>query len=381
MKLAKRLDQFQEYFFSSLAKKKAEVEKLTGKKVLDLSIGSPDFPPSSIYVNKLKEFLDEKNSHIYPGYGAIPEFAQGLQNWYKKRFNVDLEKEEFFPLLGGKDGVSHLALALLDSGDEVLVPDPGYPAFSGPATLIDAKPIFYNLTDANNFKINFEELKDKITGKTKFIWVNFPANPTGQVVSVNELEQIVDFAKENKIWLVYDNAYSEITFDGYTAPSILQIKGVKDVAVEIGSFSKTFSFAGYRMGWIVGNKEIISALAKVKSQFDSGLSRPLQKLGAYALEHTDKQWEKAMIASYEVRRNIIIKNLKIIGLNANKTRGSLYLWVKIPENFKDSQKFCFDLLEKKQILLTPGTAFGKNGLRYVRVSISSNIDNIDSYFK
>lgn len=381
MKLAKRLDQFQEYFFSSLAKKKAEVEKLTGKKVLDLSIGSPDFPPSSIYVNKLKEFLDEKNSHIYPGYGAIPEFAQGLQNWYKKRFNVDLEKDELFPLLGGKDGVSHLALALLDSGDEVLVPDPGYPAFSGPATLIGAKPVFYNLTEVNNFKINFEELKKKLTEKTRFIWVNFPANPTGQVVSVNDLKQIVDFAKKNKIWLVYDNAYSEITFDGYTAPSILQIKGAKDVAVEIGSFSKTFSFAGYRMGWIVGNKKIISALAKVKSQFDSGLSRPLQKLGAYALNHTDKLWQKAMITSYEDRRNIIIKNLKRIGLNANKTKGSLYLWAKIPEHFKDSQEFSFDFLEKKQILLTPGTAFGKNGLRYVRVSISSNIDNIDSYFK
>ncbi|MFA6532501.1 MAG: aminotransferase class I/II-fold pyridoxal phosphate-dependent enzyme [Patescibacteria group bacterium] len=381
MRLAKRLDHFQEYFFSSLAKKKAEVEKLTGRKVLDLSIGSPDFPPSSIYINKLKEFFDEKNSHIYPGYGAIPEFTQGLKNWYKKRFNVDLEKDELFPLLGGKDGVSHLALAFLDSGDEVLVPDPGYPAFSGPATLIGAKPVFYNLTEANNFKINFEELKKKITGRTRFIWVNFPTNPTGQVADIKDLKQIINFVKENKIWLVYDNAYSEITFDGYMAPSILQIEGAKDVTVEIGSFSKTFSFAGYRMGWIVGNKEIISALAKVKSQFDSGLSRPLQKLGAYALDNTDKQWHEAMISSYEKRRNIIIDNLKKIGLNAVKTKGSLYLWVKIPDRFRDSQEFSFDLLEKKQILLTPGTAFGKNGLRYVRVSISSNIDNIDSYFK
>lgn len=381
MKLAKRLGHFQEYFFSTLSKKKAEVEKLTGKKVLDLSIGSPDFQPSPIYINKLKEFFDEKNSHIYPGYGAIPEFTQGLQNWYKKRFDVDLEKDELFPLLGGKDGVSHLTLALLDSGDEVLVPDPGYPAFSGPATLIGAKPVFYNLTEQNSFKINLEELQKKLTKKTKFIWVNFPANPTGQVIEVDDLKQIVDFAKENGIWLVYDNAYSEITFDGYKAPSILQIEGAKDIAVEIGSFSKTFSFAGYRMGWIVGNKEIISALAKVKSQFDSGLSRPLQKLGAYALDHIDEQWRKAMISSYEKRRNIIIENLKKIGLNSVKTKGSLYLWVKIPDNFKDSQEFSFNLLEKKQILLTSGTAFGKNGLRYVRVSISSNIDNIDSYFK
>lgn len=380
MKLAKRLNHFQEYIFSFLSKKKEEIEKLTSRKVLDLSIGSPDFPPSPIYINMLKEFFAEKNSHIYPGYGAIPEFTQGLQNWYKKRFNIDLEKDELFPLLGGKDGVSHLALALLDSEDEVLVPDPGYPAFSGPAMLIGAKPVFYNLTEANDFKINFEELKKKITKKTRFIWVNFPANPTGQIVDINDLKEIINFVKKNNIWLVYDNAYSEITFDGYTAPSILQIKGAKDVAVEIGSFSKTFSFAGYRMGWIVGNKEIISALAKVKSQFDSGLSRPLQKLGAYALNHTDIQWQKAMINSYGKRRKIIIENLKKIGLNAVKTKGSFYLWVKIPDNFKNSQEFSFDLLKKKQILLTPGTAFGKNGERYVRVSICSNINNIDKYF-
>ncbi|KKQ24116.1 MAG: aminotransferase [Candidatus Roizmanbacteria bacterium GW2011_GWC2_37_13] len=380
MNLAKRLNIFGEYAFFTLAKKKADVEKTSGRKVLDLSIGSPDFPPSSIYINKLKEFFAEKNSHIYPGYGPILEFTQGLRNWYKKRFDVDLEKNELFPLLGGKDGVSHLALTLLDTGDEVLVPDPGYPAFSGPPTLIGATPVFYNLTETSNFKINFNELKKKISNKTKFIWVNFPANPTGQVVDINDLEQIINFVKKNNIWLVYDNAYSEITFDEFVAPSILQIEGAKDVAVEIGSFSKTFSFAGYRMGWIVGNKEIISALSKVKSQFDSGLSRPLQKLGAFALNNNDEKWHRTMITSYEKRRNIIIKNLKKIGLTAEKTKGSLYLWVKIPDHFKDSQEFSFELLEKKQILLAPGTVFGKNGKRYVRVSICANINGIERHF-
>ncbi len=380
MKLARRLNMFGEYAFSTLAKKKAEVEKKSSRKVLDLSIGSPDFPPSQIYIEKLKQFINEENAHLYPGYGAISEFSRALQSWYKKRFNVVLKKDELFPLLGAKDGVSHIVLALLDQKDEVLVPDPGYPAFSGPAVLIGAKTIFYNLAEKNNFKIVLKELEQKISEKTRFIWVNFPANPTGQTATLEELESVVDFAKKHKIWLIYDNAYSEMTFDGFVAPSILQVAGAKDVAVEIGSFSKTFSFAGFRMGWVVGNKKIISALAKVKSQFDSGLSRPLQKLGAYALNNFDSQWYKKMISGYEKRKNIVIKNLKKIGLIASKTKGSLYLWVKIPDNYRDSRAFCFELLEKKQILLTPGTVFGKNGDRYVRVSICTNIDNIEEYF-
>lgn len=379
MKLAKRLNLFGEYVFSSLAKKKKDVEKRLGKKVMDLSIGSSDFPPSSNYIDKLKEFSAEKESHRYPGYGAIPEFSQALKNWYKKRFNVRISDSELYPLIGAKDGVSHIVLALLDKGDEVLVPDPSYPAFSGPAKMIGAKPVFYNLLEKNNFKIDLAEVEKKINKKTRFIWVNFPANPTGQVADIDDLKKIVRFAKKHKIWIVYDNAYSEITFDGFIAPSILQVKGAEKIAVEIGSFSKTFSFAGFRMGWVVGNNQIITALAKVKSQFDSGLSRPLQKLGAFALTNFDENWHRKMIKSYEERREKIIGGLKKIQLDVKKTKGSLYLWVKIPDRFKDSQEFSSNLLEKRQVLLTPGVAFGKKGKRYIRVSICANIDKIGDY--
>ena len=379
MKFSKRLNIFNEYVFAGLARKKKEVEEKSGRKVLDLSIGSPDFSPSQIYLEKFKSFVEEEKSHLYPGYGAIPEFVGAIQSWYKDRFNVVIDHNELLPLLGAKDGVSHLPLALLDPGDEVLVPDPGYPGFSGPAKLIEAVPVFYNLTEKNDFKVDLSELEKKTTRKTKFIWVNFPANPTGQVATKMELKKIVDFAKRRKIWLIYDNAYSEITFDGYVAPSILEIPGAIDISVEIASFSKTFSFAGDRMGWIVGNHEVVSALAKVKSQFDSGLSISLQKLGAFALNNFDKKWHRSMISSYEKRRDIIIKSLKRIGLVAHKNLGSLYLWIKIPENFKNSEEFSYKLLKEKQVLLTPGTAFGKNGERYVRVSICVNIDNIEKY--
>lgn len=380
IKQAKRLDLFSEYIFASLSKKKSEVEKKTRRKVLNFGPGTPDIKPSSVYINKLIEFISEDDAHLYPGYGAIKEFSDALIWWYKNRFNVSINKDELLPLLGAKDGISHLPLALLDSEDEVLVPDPGYPAFRDPALMIGAKTIFYSLRKEDNFKINFDLLKEKISSKTKFIWVNFPSNPTGQIATRKELLTIVQFAKQNNLFIVYDNAYSEITFDGFIAPSILEIEKAKDIAVEIGSFSKTFSFAGFRMGWIVGNKDIIEALQKVKSQMDSGLSIPLQKLGAFALTNFDKEWNKEMLRSYKERRNTVAKHLKKLGLSFILPKAGLYIWAEIPDKEKNSEEFAKKLLEEKQILFTPGTAFGKNGERFVRVSICVNIDNIDDYF-
>jgi LL-diaminopimelate aminotransferase len=210
--------------------------------------------------------------------------------------------------------------------------------------------------------------------------VNYPSNPTGQIADKKHLEQIVWFAKKHNLIILYDNAYSEITFDGYIAPSILEIEGAKDIAVEIGSFSKTFSFAGYRMGWIVGNKQLISSLAKVKSQMDSGMTLPIQRLAAYTLSHSDELWFTKMISSYQKRRDIIAKHLQTLGLTFTLPKASLYIWAKIPDNAKDAESFAHELLQKKNILVTPGTAFGKNGSRFVRVSICINIEAIDTYF-
>lgn len=380
IKVANRLNSFSEYVFSKLGKQIKGIEKISKRKVLNFGVGNPDYPPSKLYLDKFCEFIRNEDSHLYPGFGANDQFKKALIDWYKNRFNVDLESQELFPLLGEKDGVSHLPLALLNEGDEVLVPDPGYPAFTDPALMIGGKVVYYDLLEENGFKISVNELEKRISDKTKFIWVNFPSNPTGQVISLEELEKIVTFAKQHNILIVYDNAYSEITFDGFVAPSILQINGAKEVAVELGSFSKTFSFAGFRIGWIVGNKEVIAALAKVKSQMDSGLSTPLQNLGAFVLNNLDEDWYSDMIASYKRRRDIIARKLKLLGLNLALPKGSLYIWAKIPPDAKKSAEFCMQLLENKQILLTPGTAFGKNGERYVRVSICINIDNIEEYF-
>lgn len=377
---AKRLNSFPEYIFSRLAKTVVDIEKESKRKVLSFGAGTPDVKPSNQYIEKFTEFIRDNDAHLYPGYGAIPELSNAFTEWYRKRFGVSLNRDEILPLLGAKDGISRLPLALLDEGDEVLVPDPGYPAFTGPTLMIGAKPVYYNLTEANGFKIDLVELKEKVSEKTKFIWINFPSNPTGQVITTDELEKIVEFAKQHNLFIVYDNAYSEITFDGFVAPSILQIDGTKDTAIEIGSFSKTFSFAGFRMGWVVGNKDIIAALAKVKSQMDSGLSIPLQKLGAFALTNFDTKWHEDMITSYKSRRDVIAEHIKTLGLTFSLPKGSLYIWAKIPNTAKDTGEFCMYLLKEKQILLTPGTAFGKNGEQYVRVSICANIDKINDYF-
>lgn len=379
IRTSKRLDKIPEYIFSRMNKLIKEVEISSGRKVINLGVGSPDFPPSSKYVEKYAELIKDKHAHLYPGYGANENFSQALIEWYKKRFHINLNSDELFPLLGAKDGTSHIALAILNEGDEALIPDPGYPGFSGPTTLFGATPIYYTLNQGDGFPIDIEEFKRKITSKTKCLWVNFPSNPTGQVATVDDLKPIVQLAKEKNIILIYDNAYSEITFNGFVAPSILEIEGAKDTAVEIGSFSKTFSFAGYRMGWIVGNKDVISALATVKSHIDSGLSTPLQNLAAYALTHPDDVWHEKMIESYQERRDIIAKKLESLGLTFSLPKGGLYIWAKIPDGQPDSEEYVINLLRERQVFVAPGIAFGENGRRFIRASICANIVEIDTY--
>jgi len=379
MKLSKRLGAFPEYIHSRMAKAATEVEKRSGRKVLNFGAGSPDFRTSDAYLKKFSEFIQDPDSHLYPGYKGIPEFNEAIKGWYKRRFGVELSEDEILPLLGGKDGVSHLPLALADEGDDMLVPDPGYPAFAGPAVMFGINPIPYNLTSANDFKPDVAQLEKLITKKTKYLWLNFPSNPTGQVATLDDLQPIVDFAVSRDLPIIYDHAYAEITFDDFVAPSILQIPEARKVAVELGSFSKVFSFAGFRMGWLVGNRDIVQALAKVKSQVDSGMMLPLQRLGAYALTNTDMEWHDKMLESYENRRDIIAKKLKDLGLTFEIPRGALYIWAKIPDSAEDSESYCMQLLKEKQVLFTPGSAFGKNGDRFVRVSICVNIDGIDNY--
>jgi aspartate/methionine/tyrosine aminotransferase len=378
MNLADRTT-IKEYVFARLAKQVAKVEEQTGRKVLNLGVGSPDVSPSSIYIQKVQEFYAESKNHLYPGYGANQEFIKAIQSWHKIRFATELEADQCTIVNGSKDAVSHLNMSILNPGDEALVPDPGYPGFSGTIELIGAKSVYYDLVGKNGFKPDLAQLQSLVTAKTKLIWLNFPSNPTGQIATRNELQSYVDFAVKNKIWLLYDNAYSEIYF-GHDKPlSILEISGANEVAVELHSFSKSFSFAGYRMGWVVGNAQLIKGLEVIKSQVDSGMSLPLQKLGTYALLNPDYDWLENIRKTYVQRQIIIADYLQKLGLTFELPQASLYIWAKIPEKYSDAEEYSSEVLTTKQILLTPGTAFGKNGSRYIRASICSDISNLQDY--
>lgn len=368
------MKQFPEYVFSKMTNEMRVIERVNHRKVLNLSAGTPDIPPSKKFMEKLAEFVQEPGAHLYPGYEATPEFLQAIIEWYRKRFGVNLAHCGILPLLGAKDGVVTIPPVLTNSGDSALVPDPGYPAYVFPALLHGVTPVAYSLDD--NWVENVQRL---ITGKTKYIWLNFPANPTGRIVTLQELEHIVHIAKQKHVVLVYDNAYSEITFDNYVAPSILQIPGAVDAAVEIGSFSKSFSFAGFRMGWMIGNTNIIKAVQKLKSQLDSGLSLPLQRLGAYALLHPDVEWKKQMLMEYKRRRDILVQKLAHIGVPCSFPKGGLYLWTSVPDQFLDGDEFCHKILHEKLVAFTPGVNFGAQGRKYIRASYSRNIDTIDQY--
>jgi len=382
MNYSKRLNNFPEYVFAMLGRKLKEVEASSGEKVLNLGMGSPDFPPSEKYIKKLQELVTLDKVHMYPGYGPLPEFVEAMQHWYSNRFDVELENNEIYQLNGGKDGLSHLPLAILDEGDDVLVPDPGYTGFTGPLLLYNMNPVPYSLSEENSFIINVQDLNKALTKKTKAVIINYPSNPTGQTIALEALEPVVKWAKKNQVWIIYDNPYSDIVFDGPKSPSILSIPGAKEVTVEMGSFSKTFSLAGDRMGWIVGNSDLIKALAKVKSQTDSGLTKYLQLLGAYALENFDEQWYQSMLKEYQRRAEIIAGKLKEEGMTFAKPKASLYIWAKLPESYQgNSEKFTFDWLENRHILVAPGSAYGNNGEGYVRVSICADVSTIDNYFK
>lgn len=381
MKPSKKLQDIPEYIHARLNKEVERIETQTGRKVLNFGQGSPDVRPSRRYLEKFHEFIDMPNSHLYPGYSAIPEFANALQDWYKKRFGVRLETDQLLPLLGEKDGISHFPIAFLNPGNELLVPNPGYPPFYEPTLLSGAVPVPYDLLEKDDFKINLNEIEKKITKKTKAIWVNFPSNPTGQIATLVELKELVEFVKKHNIFLLYDNAYSEITFENFVAPSILGIKGAIDVALEFCSFSKSYSFAGFRMGWVAGNMDAISAMTKAKTQMDTGMSLPLQHLAAFALTNPDLEWNSKMLESYKKRRDIIAEYLPLLGMKFSIPKSALYIWAKIPDTEKDAETFCMKILNERQILFTPGSAFGTNGDRFVRVSYCINIDKIKEYFK
>jgi LL-diaminopimelate aminotransferase len=358
----------------------AEIEKLIKEKtaqgvdLISLSIGDPDLPPPPFIIASLQKEVADLKNHNYSFSQGEPDFRRAVADWYKKRFHVDLDQEEVIALLGSKEGIANIARAFVDSGDRVLVPDPSYPVYANGSTILnDGVPVSVPLLEGNGFKPDLEVVNPE---SAKMMFLNYPNNPTGATVNKAFLEQVVEFAAYNNIILCYDNAYSEISFDGYKAPSILEVDGAMDVAVEFHSCSKTFNMTGDRIAFAVGNKQLISGLAKVKSQIDSGPPVYIQKVAAKALASYsgDEQPDFLKMTNqvYKERRDVLVDCLCSMGFKCVKPKATFYVWLNCGSN---SMEFATRLLNVG-VAVTPGVGFGPRGENYARFSITQPKERI-----
>jgi LL-diaminopimelate aminotransferase len=371
--VADRVKRLPPYLFAEIEKAMKE-KKAQGVDLISLSIGDPDLPPPPVVIEALKEEAANLKNHNYSLSQGEPEFRQAVAAWCKKRFRVDVAQDEVIALLGSKEGLANIARAFVNAGDHVLVPDPSYPVYNNGGTILnDGVPVPMPLLQENGFKPDFEAVHPE---KVKMMFLNYPNNPTSATVDKKFLKQAVEFARENNIILCYDNAYSEISFDGYTAPSILEIDGAKDVAVEFHSLSKTFNMTGDRIAFAVGNKQLITGLAKVKSQIDSGPPVYIQNVAAKALAtyKSDKppKFLKENNRIYAERRDVLVERLCKLGFMCDKPKATFYVWLNCNSSSID---FAAKLL-RAGVVVTPGIGFGEHGENYVRFSLTQPKERI-----
>ena len=362
---AKRLESVKEYYFSTKLKEVRELAA-SGKPIINIGIGSPDLLPPSQVMEAMQTSVNDVAAHKYQSYQGLPELRNAIADFYKNKFSVTVNPEnEILPLMGSKEGVMHISMAFLNEGDEVLIPNPGYPTYSSVTKLMGAKPVFYNLDDAHNWQPNFEELEKLDLEKVKIMWVNYPHMPTGTNALKETFEKLIAFGKKHQVLIVNDNPYSFVLNDKPT--SILQIDDAKDIALELNSMSKSFNMSGWRVGMILGNKDIINAVLKVKSNMDSGMFYGIQK-GAIKALQLSEDWFQNQNKEYEKRRDLVFKLADKLKCSYKKDTSGLFVWAKIPEG-KTSEEFTDALLYKKNIFAAPGTVFGENGEGYIRFSL------------
>ncbi|MEO8516577.1 MAG: aminotransferase class I/II-fold pyridoxal phosphate-dependent enzyme [Flavobacterium sp.] len=363
---AKRLDQVQEYYFSQ---KLREVGKLIseGKPVINMGIGSPDLKPDDKVVLAIQNAMNDAKSHQYQSYQGLPELRQGFSDFYKNNFQVDLNpNSEILPLMGSKEGIMHVSLAFLNEGDEVLIPNPGYPTYVSVTNLVGAKPVFYDLKTENNWEPDFDALEKQDLSKVKIMWTNYPNMPTGATGNLVLFEKLVAFAKKHQILLINDNPYSFVLNDNPI--SILQVEGAKDIALELNSLSKTFNMSGWRVGMVVGDSKFVDAILKVKSNMDSGMFYGIQKGAVEALK-LDKTWFDQQNSIYKRRRDLVFQLAEILGCSCDKNAVGMFVWAKLPDGISSAEAYVDQLLYEKDLFIAPGTIFGSNGEGYIRFSL------------
>ena len=378
MQLAKRLDGIGEYYFSQMLREIDELNK-QGKNIINLGIGSPDMPPHPDVIKTLQDESVKPNVHAYQSYKGSPVLRKAMSEWYQKWYGVDLDPNtEILPLIGSKEGIMHICMTYLNKGDEVLVPNPGYPTYRSAVMLAGGKCKEYKLREKNNYEPDFEKLSKKSLKKVKLMFVNYPQMPTGQLPSKELFEKLVAFGKENKILIIHDNPYSFILNEN--PMSLLSVNGAKECVIELNSLSKSQNMAGWRVGMLCGAKERIEEVLRFKSNMDSGMFLPVQLAAAKALT-LGKEWHDEVNKVYRERRNKVFDLLELLNCKFSKEQAGLFVWAKIPSTYKDGFALSDDVLYDSNVFITPGGIFGDAGEKCVRVSLCAPVEKFEEAIK
>ena len=371
---ADRLSLVQEYYFSRKLKEVAQLNA-AGRDIISLAIGSPDMPPSEQTIEKLCEVAHDPNAHGYQITMGIPELRHAMAGFYKRWYGVDIDgNTEVLPLIGSKEGILHVTLAFVNPGDEVLVPNPGYPTYTSLSKILGAKIVNYNLREDNGWQPDFEELEQMDLSKVKLMWTNYPNMPTGGRAQRETYERLVKFAKDHDIVVVNDNPYSFILSEERL--SILQVPGAKDCCIEFNSMSKSHNMPGWRVGMCITNAQFIQWIMKVKSNIDSGTFRGIQLAAAEALNNSEEWHRTYNIETYARRRQWAEKIMDVLGCTYDKRQVGMFLWGKIPEKYADVEELTERVLHEARVFITPGFIFGSNGARYIRISLCAKEEKI-----
>ncbi len=370
---AKRLETVEEYYFS---RKLREVRGLitAGKPVINMAIGSPDLDPPKAVLEAISAAVLENGAHKYQSYQGLPQLREAIADFYKKNYRVSLDSEvEILPLMGSKEGIMHITMAYINEGDQVLVPNPGYPTYTSVTKLVGGTPVYYDLSAERSWEPDLEALAQQDLSRVKVMWVNYPHMPTGASGNKGLFERLIAFAKAHDIIIINDNPYSFVLNESPT--SILSVAGAKGVALELNSLSKTFNMAGWRVGMVCGDADMINAILKVKSNMDSGMFLGIQK-GAIAALQSSKDWFTTMNAIYTKRRLLIWELATKLNCTFDAKATGMFVWAKLPQGSMDAEQFIDELLYKKDIFITPGTIFGSQGAGYIRFSLCVTEENI-----
>jgi len=365
---ARRIQNLPPYLFAEVDRRIAE-KRAAGFDVISLGIGDPDLPSPPHVVDAAREAVADPRRHRYPDYYGLPEFRQAIARWYETRFGVSLHPDrEVVPLIGSKEGIAHIATAFIDPGDVALVPDPGYPVYSIGTMLANGETHFMPLRAERGFLPDLDAIPEEVARRARILWINYPNNPTAAVAPMSFFEEAVAFARRYNLLVCHDNAYSDVAYDGYRAPSFLQVPGARDVGVEFHSLSKTYNMTGWRSGMMVGNPIAVEALGRVKTNVDSGIFDAIQLASIAALDG-DPAWIEERNARFQARRDAVISTLADMGINAPVPKASLYVWAPVPGG-QPSVHFCLRVLDDAAVWVTPGVGFGANGEGYFRISLT-----------